>query len=340
MLFSIVIPVYNAARYLGSCLDSILGQTFGDFELILVDDGSKDDSPAICDEYAKRDLRVVVIHKENGGANSARNRGIFAARGAYICLVDSDDRVTAKWLERVRRAIRESEAEPDIVLYNYRSIPDDGTGTEETLYIPPGYYDRKKLEEQVFPGLINSDPKGCFHPLITPAPWNKVFRKELLQAHVCQDMRIRVADDCAFTYECVLYAQSMAVCQEALYDYRAESVGSLQRSYHPDLIKNFALLFEYMKGRLAGLHPSLPAQLNGFNAEHIRIGINQEMVYHHTVSEAARHIRGQIEQSGILRYVETKGLPIKHKMRIILLRLRLYRLCMLLQKMAYDRAEE
>ena len=88
---SIIVPVYKVEKYLHKCIDSILAQTFKDFELILVDDGSPDNCGKICDEYAKRDNRIVVVHKENGGQASARNRGINIARGDYIGFVDSDD---------------------------------------------------------------------------------------------------------------------------------------------------------------------------------------------------------------------------------------------------------
>ena len=91
MKLSIVVPVYNVEQYLHQCIDSILHQTFQDFELILVDDGSPDDCPKICDEYAKNDSRIKVIHKTNGGLSSARNAGLQIARGEYISFIDSDD---------------------------------------------------------------------------------------------------------------------------------------------------------------------------------------------------------------------------------------------------------
>ena len=88
---SIIVPVYNVEKYLPTCVDSILCQTFTNFELILVDDGSTDRSGIICDEYEKKDTRVKVIHKENGGLSSARNAGLYIAKGKYIGFVDSDD---------------------------------------------------------------------------------------------------------------------------------------------------------------------------------------------------------------------------------------------------------
>ena len=96
---SVIVPVYNVEKYLHRCINSILAQTFTDFELLLIDDGSKDNSGAICDEYATRDSRVRVFHKENGGASSARNQGLDNASGEWIAFVDSDDYVLHDFME-------------------------------------------------------------------------------------------------------------------------------------------------------------------------------------------------------------------------------------------------
>lgn len=95
---SVIVPVYNAEKYLQCCVDSILAQTFTDFELLLIDDGSRDRSGEICDEYARKDVRVKVFHKENGGASAARNLGLDHANGYYVAFVDSDDYLSAEYL--------------------------------------------------------------------------------------------------------------------------------------------------------------------------------------------------------------------------------------------------
>lgn len=105
---SIIVPVYNVEPCLRQCIDSILAQTFTNFELILVDDGSPDGCPAICDEYAEKDSRVHVIHKENGGVSSARNAGMAVAKGKYFLFCDSDDYVSPQWCEKLFRQIEET----------------------------------------------------------------------------------------------------------------------------------------------------------------------------------------------------------------------------------------
>lgn len=106
-MISVIVPVYNVEPYLRQCIDSILAQTYADFELILVDDGSPDNCGVICDEYARRDSRIRVIHQENGGLSAARNAGIDIATGAYISFVDSDDWVHPEYLTYLYRAVRE-----------------------------------------------------------------------------------------------------------------------------------------------------------------------------------------------------------------------------------------
>lgn len=127
---SVIVPVYQVEQYLPRCLDSILAQTFEDFELILVNDGTKDGCPAIMADYAQRDSRIRQVHKENGGLSSARNAGLDVARGEYIAFVDSDDYIAPDLLaDAVAAADRDSA---QLVLFNYRLVTDDG---EQDAYL-------------------------------------------------------------------------------------------------------------------------------------------------------------------------------------------------------------
>lgn len=116
-LISVIIPVYKVEAYLTACVESVLGQTYQNFELILVDDGSPDNCPQMCDAFAARDSRVRVIHKENGGLSSARNAGIEIARGEYFAFLDSDDLWSPLFLERLYRAIQETGADFSVCLF-------------------------------------------------------------------------------------------------------------------------------------------------------------------------------------------------------------------------------
>ena len=128
---SVIVPVYQVEAYLPGCLDSILAQTFEDFELILVDDGTKDDCPRIMAEYAAKDARIRQVHKANGGLSSARNAGLDIARGEYIAFVDSDDTVEPTMLADAVAAAERSGAQ--LVIYNYRLVTKDGP---QGAYLP------------------------------------------------------------------------------------------------------------------------------------------------------------------------------------------------------------
>lgn len=123
-LISIIVPIYKVEKYLKECVDSILAQTYQNFELILVDDGSPDSCPAMCDEFAKRDSRVVVIHKENGGLSDARNAGLDIARGKYICFVDSDDYIAPTMYEVLMKRIVSDKS--DLAVCEYVRVYDSG----------------------------------------------------------------------------------------------------------------------------------------------------------------------------------------------------------------------
>ena len=122
MFFSVIVPIYNVEKYLSRCIDSVLSQTFADFELILVDDGSPDNCPEICDEYAQKDRRVKVIHKENGGLVSARQAGVSIAKGDYIFNLDGDDAIDTDALMSAYEIISDTKAE--MVSFSYRIYTD------------------------------------------------------------------------------------------------------------------------------------------------------------------------------------------------------------------------
>lgn len=141
--FSIIVPVYKTEQYIQQCIESVLNQTFRDFELILVDDGSPDSSGAICDKYAEADARVCVIHKENGGLVSARKAGAAICRGCYIINVDSDDYIAEELLARLTEVIQEND--PDLVIYDLMQFSDDSRMQLQNL-LEPGLYEAEQMD--------------------------------------------------------------------------------------------------------------------------------------------------------------------------------------------------
>lgn len=216
---SIIVPVYNVENYIVQCLDSILVQDFSDCEVILVDDGSTDNSGTICDQYASDHPFFQCIHKRNGGLPSARKCGYEASRGQYVAFVDSDDWISPDMYGKMCRAARESQA--DIVLCNYiAAMP----GREEicTAPFPGGFYDKSRLEKEVYPFMIYS---GTFFKYgIAPNMWNKLFRRELLREHLFHVPNdVSLGEDVLASYSYILEASSAFIMEEAFYYYRSNA---------------------------------------------------------------------------------------------------------------------
>lgn len=201
-LVSIIVPVYNVEPYLAKCLSSILSQSFSAYELILVDDGSTDGSPAICDEYAKRDPRIRVIHQENTGVSCARNRGLDAALGTCVTFCDSDDSLEPDWLQRLVEALESGNTDSAAASFTVVDAADAVIYRKEHLL---GTFSlsstREKLEYILFKVL-----SGSIGWEIT----TRLFRRSIIENHhlrFCQSCE-NFAEDLGFVVQYLLYAKS------------------------------------------------------------------------------------------------------------------------------------
>ena len=310
-MISVIVPVYNVEKYLGKCVDSILNQTYPDFELLLVDDGSPDGCPQICDGYAARDSRVRVIHKPNGGLISARNAGILAARGDYVCILDGDDWALETMLQFIHDTVSGLPEPPDMVLFAARSVYPDRT--EEVLNdVPEGYYSRERLEKEIFPHLLTDSRNGIQGGVIQAHTWDKAFRRELLAEHYTREERIRVFTDVPMTYECLLCCRNVYICNEPLYMYNKTNEDSIRaRSRENLLTKSFYYLMSYMREHMDGLAPSVSRQLNEYAAMLIIRTGKWRVQTEPSLREAARHLEEGLRESEMLSFVTAKGLPPK-----------------------------
>lgn len=194
MKISVIIPVYNAEKFLHKCLESVLNQTFKDYEIILVNDGSKDNSGAICDEYAAKYDFIKAFHKENGGASSARNYGMKLAQGEYINFVDADDWMELDMYEKLVNATGDGV---DLVMCNCKRPDGNGGYTEFNYNLPFGYYDRDRILEHVYPCLVMQEHMD-FNPLI--APWGKLYKRSMLVDNdIYFDEELRFCEDELFS---------------------------------------------------------------------------------------------------------------------------------------------
>ena len=212
--FSVIIPIYKVDEYLEECVDSIIHQTYESFEIILVDDGSQDKCPAICDRYAETDPRVRVIHKENGGLVSARQAGAKIAAGEYVCCVDGDDWIAPDYLEKMEAAIAEYDA--DVVCCNHYYAAADGNKKKNCI-VPPGLYDRERIERELFPILLEDERNRYFPSSI----WAKAIRRNMYcEEQAAVDSAVVIGEDRMVEIPCVYRSNCVVMLADCLYYYR------------------------------------------------------------------------------------------------------------------------
>ena len=208
MFFSVIVPVYNVELYLRECVDSILSQTFTDFELILVDDGSQDKSSAICDEYAQADARVKVIHKENGGQSTARNLGVKSAKGKFVIFLDSDDFIANKSFFQDIYDIANEKT--DIVLFRYCKYYGDGHTNDCRISLANLDANNKT---NLIQELVARDAFFC-------SCWSKCTRLELLKNNGIEFDTNLCCEDMDWYYQVISAAKRLKVLDKPYIYYR------------------------------------------------------------------------------------------------------------------------
>ncbi|WP_088340953.1 glycosyltransferase family 2 protein [Robiginitalea sediminis] len=243
---SVIVPIFRIAKYLPKCVDSLLEQSFRDFELILVDDGSPDSCPKICDDYALRDSRVKVIHKPNGGLVSARKAGLRQATGKYIAFVDGDDWVDKYYLD-VLYKLAEANQSDLVVTGQFREF----NGKIETIKPKKaGVFHRAEIENEILPNAIYNG-RFCEHGLSTYV-WNKLFKKELLE-QVLYDVpnEVIMGEDAAITYAYLALCHTLTISRIPLYYYRQRHDSIVKSIENPQMeYYRLGLLMHFLKTKL------------------------------------------------------------------------------------------
>lgn len=241
-LISVIVPIYKIEKYIGICIESLMNQTYKNLEIILVDDGSPDRCPEICDLYARKDKRIKVIHKENGGLVSARKAGLLASKGEYVGYVDGDDWVGAGFYEALYTAISTSGA--DIACAGQsRDLFERSAHFTDSL--PSGIYEGSKLED-LYRNMISN---GEFYRTgVTTYVWNKLFRREvLIEAQLSVDDRISIGEDGAVTYPAMLKAKKVCITDNCAYHYRQREDSMLKKSESfANEAKKLRYLYDYL----------------------------------------------------------------------------------------------
>jgi len=233
---SIIVPVYRTEKYLHRCIDSILGQTFVDFECIIIDDGSPDNCPDLCDEYAVKDSRIVVIHQKNAGVSAARNAGLDIARGKWIGFVDSDD-----WCDHDMFSVLYNNAvkyDADISICGWRKIYNNGRTLEKV---------KNKLKifngEQAIKKLFTPSCNMEFNP----SNWNKLFNAKIIfQNGLRYDTTIQFAEDFLFQYEILKHTRRVVSFSMPYYNYICNPESVTNQYGLTDAVKTQFFAFDKM----------------------------------------------------------------------------------------------
>lgn len=219
---SVIVPVYKVEEYLPACIRSILRQTYRDFELILVDDGSPDRCGAICDEFAKLDERIRVIHQKNGGVSGARNSGLDIAQGKYICFIDSDDLIAPNYIETFVSGNDNSDIKIQGLVYLEDNIPKEKISYRSCTY--------KAFKEPLTHNMYSYGFPFC-----------KLFKNEIIKKHHIRfNTELRFGEDCLFYYEYLSHCKTICEINSNLYFYRrGREDQATDKIYSPEELLNF-----------------------------------------------------------------------------------------------------
>lgn len=238
---TVIVPVYRVEKYLRKCLDSVVNQTLKNIEVIIVDDGSDDNSAAIAEEYVRKFANFTCIHKTNGGLASARSSGLKIASGEYIAFLDSDD-----WVDDFAYAtlynIAVENNKPDIIMYRSH---DEG----ETYYIPrTGYYNRKEIEKEILPYLMPYfDYEGKSHYLRFSNCMKVYKRSFLIESGVFYHDGILIMEDVLFSFDCIDRAQSFYYSDKEMYHVTVNPNSLSRTHYNINKTQSMLLISKYIR---------------------------------------------------------------------------------------------
>lgn len=224
-LISLVVPVYNCEKYVGECIESILSQDYSNIELILVNDGSKDNSKNIIEDYSKKDKRIKIINQENSGVSSARNNGMKISKGKYIGFIDADDYVEKDYVSYYYKIIKKNNAEIALTPMP-RKFNEENKRKEHN-------YDKDFVE--VWTGAKAAENMLYYNVVI--APWNKIISKELIENNNIKfNEKLAFGEGFNFSVDCFQRANKVAVGHKKVYNYRVDNKDSVMTKFSLRLV--------------------------------------------------------------------------------------------------------
>lgn len=309
MKFSIIVPVYGVEKYLDECVESLVNQTYKDFEIILVDDKSPDNCPAMCDEWAKKDSRINVIHKEqNQGLGFARNTGMSACKGDYILFVDSDDTIDLTTLEKLNNYL---DSDTDILAFGIKLCYEDKNGVvKHTDQLMPHAYSCTNAEEkaEIFAQLTD---KRVFN-----YAWNKLYNSKFLKDISATFESTKLIEDFLFNIYAFNHAENIKVIEDILYNYRKPAHETLASKYSPEFFnlakRKYSLEEQFLQncGEVKAEHKNLIMQSyvkhfisaiirNGSKSANLNLSKQKQMVADMISDGVTKDVIGNYAPQGI-----------------------------------------
>ena len=337
---SVIVPVYNVEELLPRCVESILAQTKENIEIILVNDGATDSSGIVCDTYAKKDQRIKVIHKPNGGLTSAWKAGAEAAQGAYLGFIDSDDWIDEEMYERMWESAAKYDSDVVVcgLVFDYEDPSMEKR--QEISDFQKEFYDRKELEA-VFPTLINDG--RFFGRTLQPARVTKLYRRALVEKNMslCHES-VSVGEDMQLTLPALLDAKSMSVVKDFYPYHYWFNQNSMTGKFDPNYLDKIKVMEKRLKeiSDLKGVFDFKPQITNDFLGLAV-IGLKNGVV---------RNTEGQKSAIGIIKkYCDDREvqealkthtmnrLPMTIRMFLLLMKGRIYVVCYLICKLFFNK---
>ena len=337
---SIVVPVYNVEELLPRCVESIMAQTKKNIEIILVDDGATDGSGAVCDAYAKKDERIRVIHKPNGGLTSAWKAGAEASTGAYLGFIDSDDWIDENMYERMWESAVKYNSDVVVcgLVFDYEDVTLEKR--QEISGFKEEYYDRKGLEK-LFPTLINDG--RFFGRMLQPARVTKLYRRELVERNrtLC-DERVSVGEDMQLTLPALIDAQSMSVVKDFYPYHYWFNQNSMTGKFDPNYLDKIKVMEARLKeiSDLKGVFDFKPQITNDFLGLAV-IGLKNGVVRNTEGRKSAIEIiKKYCDDKSVREALAThtmNQLPITIRMFLMLMKAKMYYVCYFICKIFFNK---
>lgn len=316
---SVVIPVYNVEQYLLRCVKSVLDQTLEEIEIILVDDGSPDKCPEICDKLKKKYSNVAVIHKKNGGLSSARNAGISKAKGEYIGFVDSDDDVAPNMYEELYNAAVNHNA--DIAMADFIRVQSNGQYKLITKYIDGGVYNKKRIINEIYPRLIMGENID-YGPLLSV--WQSIYKRSFLQEYnLVFDEQVRWSEDNIFSAMAGYRCNCLVYLKRKCFYHYWENQNSITTSYKYGAWDVYSTMNDHLRSFFSDKTEfDWNNQLKLHMIYYALVCLNQEKRVNNGLTDEYVRIVKSDKLQNALKNVKVTGISWKLRIRLILLKMK------------------